>query len=245
MNQYEYENYLMHYGVKGMKWGHRKRQAFSAKAAGHRFSAKTMGVYEGMNRKLGNKTSANAFKQVKEGQLKKAEQAQADANARKEAKNTPEAKAARRKTAIKVGAAVAGTALAAYGAYKVGQAIKDKNFKLAEEKGSKAFDDYIKDHYADRIGSTIFKDGTSRLDVHYGNGNSSYTMFKDNSANDYYNKLKLRNLEVEREAGDIYSGYLNRASQDSFKNATKNVANHYTEKAKEAATDYIRRKRLK
>lgn len=94
MQYYDYHNdYLMHHGVKGMKWGVRKkRNAFSVKAAGHKFSAKTMGVYESMNRKMGNKTSANAFRVVKEGQLKKAEQAQAAANQRREQKRTNRSK---------------------------------------------------------------------------------------------------------------------------------------------------------
>lgn len=45
---------------------------------------------------------------------------------------TPEEIAARRKKAIKVGAAVAGTALAAYGAYKVSKIIANKNVNRGE-----------------------------------------------------------------------------------------------------------------
>ena len=58
--------------------------------------------------------------------------------------NTPEAKAARKekvKKAVKVGAAVAATALAAYGAYKMGtNFIKNKNNQLAFERGREAAD---------------------------------------------------------------------------------------------------------
>lgn len=47
---------------------------------------------------------------------------------------TPEQKAARRKKAVKIGAAVVGTALAAYGAYKVSSVVKDKAYnKLMDE----------------------------------------------------------------------------------------------------------------
>lgn len=46
-----------------------------------------------------------------------------------------EALAARRKRAIKIGAAAAGTALAAYGAYKVNKYIKTKNCQIAAKRG--------------------------------------------------------------------------------------------------------------
>lgn len=51
-------------------------------------------------------------------------------------RNTPEAKAARRKKALKVGAAVAGTVLATYGAYKAHNYIKTKNVQLSAKKGA-------------------------------------------------------------------------------------------------------------
>ena len=60
----------------------------------------------------------------------------AKSQARDAARNTPEAKAARKeklKKAAKVGAAVAGTALAAYGAYKVSKAISNKKQMKAAE----------------------------------------------------------------------------------------------------------------
>ena len=48
---------------------------------------------------------------------------------------TPEKIAARRKKALKIGAAVAGTALAAYGAYKLNDYVKTKNCQIAAERG--------------------------------------------------------------------------------------------------------------
>ena len=60
---------------------------------------------------------------------------------------TPEQKAARRKKALKVGAAVVGTALAAYGAMKFKNAIRDKNLQIQIEKGRKSVAEYAKNMY--------------------------------------------------------------------------------------------------
>ncbi len=130
-----YPDYLMHYGVKGMKWGHRKRQAFSFKAAGHRALAKNYEINENFYKKNNrNKVLASANAQAKNQQLKKAEAAQAEANKRRDAV-TPEQRAARRKKAIIAGTAVAGTALAAYGAYKLNKYVKTKNCEIAAKRG--------------------------------------------------------------------------------------------------------------
>lgn len=61
--------------------------------------------------------------------------------------STPEAQAAARKAkvkkAVKIGAAVAGTALAAYGSYKVSKALKDKAFVAAHKRGLEAASKYM------------------------------------------------------------------------------------------------------
>ena len=62
--------------------------------------------------------------------------------------STPEAQAAARKAkvkkAVKVGAAVAATALAAYGSYKVSKALKNKAFTVAHTRGAEAAAKYMK-----------------------------------------------------------------------------------------------------
>lgn len=146
-NYYNYpDEYLMHYGVKGMKWGHRKRQAFSVSATKHRIAAKTYDINSKNNR---NRALASSNAAARNQALKKAEKAQASANAKKEARNTPEAIAARKakmKKAAIVGAAVAGTALAAYGAYKASKYLKSEAGKRSYESGKQ----YAKEHFFDK-----------------------------------------------------------------------------------------------
>ena len=60
------------------------------------------------------------------------------------------AKEARRKNAkraLAIGAAVVGTALAAYGAKKASDALKDKAFKSAHERGKKAIEKYMDEQF--------------------------------------------------------------------------------------------------
>lgn len=80
-----YNGELYHYGVKGMKWGHRKRQPFSVSAAGHRTMARVYGMNERVYKKS-NKALSSMNATAKNRQLKLAEQAQAQANAKRAAK---------------------------------------------------------------------------------------------------------------------------------------------------------------
>lgn len=110
---------LYHYGVKGMKWGHRKSRIQLAREA--RRSSQTSAAAN---------TSRDAYAQAK----------QAYKQAKKAERNSPEAKAeraARAKRAAKIGAVAAGTALAAYGAYKLNKYVKTKNCQIAAERGVK------------------------------------------------------------------------------------------------------------
>ena len=131
------ENELYHFGVKGMKWGVRRNRA----NLGGNGSFRTRRLQRAVNandrdvrslKSAGYKKEAAAVKAV--GDKNRAMLVKSQA--RDAAKNTPEAKAARKeklKKAAKVGAAVAGTALAAYGVYKVSKAISNKKQMQAAE----------------------------------------------------------------------------------------------------------------
>ena len=74
-------NELYHYGVPGMRWGHRKAQPFSAKATGHRIAAKLYDVNARTYAKS-NRTLSSMNKAARTTQLKKAAAAQQAANAK-------------------------------------------------------------------------------------------------------------------------------------------------------------------
>ena len=139
-------DYLMHYGVKGMKWGVRKAARANAQKAYKETLSSTS--------RIGNSHYTRVRKAKKAGQQAYKETIKAERAAAKAERNTPEAKAARKEKAIKaakIGAAVAGTVLAAYGAKKASDYIKSEAGKRSYESGKK----YAQDHFfskADKAG---------------------------------------------------------------------------------------------
>ena len=210
---------LYHYGVPGMRWGHRKARPVSTERARMQ-SARA--AYKKSNREF-NKAREKAVSysrthpsfQNSKGHKraeanrrwddadKKAQQAKNDKaaykQAKKEYKQTDEYRAKRAK-AVKAGAVVAGTALAAYGAYKVNKVIRDKNAQI-------------------RIGQELVKankdiDFTDKQLDRLKRGQSNETMAM---VNKNFNKYAAERLSEAQNDG------IDRAASDSLVTAAKNV----------------------
>lgn len=144
---------MYHYGIKGMRWGVRRYQNEdgSLTSRGVKRYAEAGYAQDSYNR---NKTRAGkAYDKVTgahkyAGRImydissdaankRRAEKYAAEQKAAKEARNTPEARKARIKKAVVVGAAAAGTVAAVYGAYKLNQFVKERNCQIAVARGHK------------------------------------------------------------------------------------------------------------
>lgn len=209
------EDELKHYGVKGMKWGvRRRREALNAYSGARKSSAAKTGV----GRRLDAKKAYN--KSMKDSN-------DANKNIVKDKWNNLSDK---QKKAIKIGAAAAGTALAAYGAYKLGStAIRNKNFELSVAKGKVEARNYLDANRNNVVGLSVFKDGTSTVEQRYGNGNRVVTKFASEKAGrDFYKSLNIKDDLAERHADRIIDNHVSRAQNATLREATRNVADHYT-----------------
>ncbi len=134
---------LYHYGVPGMKWGHRKGPT-SLAGAGHRALAGVYGINQRFYSKTGNKTLASMNSAARNQQLKKA--AAADAAKASKAKSARGAKVAKAKLATnaktsyneslrgkaaKLGAKVVGKS------YKINESVERKKSAVASKVGLK------------------------------------------------------------------------------------------------------------
>lgn len=172
MTEIEYE--LYHHGVKGMKWGKRKdkyvtaRQGLkNARAAGQdawRKSvsdnggtlvgrSKQFAVYKNPADKFrGRKAATDAYKNAYKESIKADKAYNKQLRVERKASNPNR----NREIAIAAGAA-AGTALAAYGTYKVVNAIKNKDFKRRMDGAMRAVDVWAERGRLD-IGMSQIKD---------------------------------------------------------------------------------------
>ena len=121
--------------------------------------------------------------------------------------NSPDAQAAAKearrqkaKRAVKIGAAVVGTALAAYGAKKLHDTVRDKNYNYRMEQGKKAIDQYIKK--------------TSSL----------YTPGED------WRVRMAREDRDQKYREKVFKAASNQADKDSFGTAVRNILTDYLDK---------------
>lgn len=173
-----YSDELYHYGVRGMRWGHRKAPT-SLAGTGHRALAGVYGINQRFYNRTGNKALASMNAQARNSQLKKASIADKRAN-------TPEAKAARKaraKKAAAVGGAVAVAALAAYGGHKYSSLKKEMNTMNSRIKVGQALVDNL---YKDNASFTNKHNPALSSSVSYlGNDFKFHTATK--TANSYEN----------------------------------------------------------
>ena len=153
---------LCHYGIPGMKWGRRKARPEATGMGRFRSSRVTQAP-----------SPRQAYK-AQQQQAKKAYKEEMNAY-----KQTPEYKAqriAKAKTAAKIGAAAAGTALAAYGVYKVAKYVQNEKARKA---GEQAVKDAIakqmrEQEYARQRFERMMRDATPGSRVYSGGGGAVF-----------------------------------------------------------------------
>lgn len=195
MNQYN--NELYHFGVKGMKWGHRKAVIKTQSTGRKRYSDNT--------------DSADSTENTKKKGL-----------------------TVKQKKALQIGAAAAGTALAAYGAYKVAKFVKNKNVEIQIKKGKECVEYAVKDQAnkrpmrAQAIYDRTFRDTWRELRSQGREVDSGFERVvreKARAARD--NFIELDEWNNARYAAQRMEEIRNEAEKDSLGKAAKNVYNYY------------------
>lgn len=188
-NYIAYPDELYHYGVPGMKWGVRKRR----ETFGPRINLGRNRAYSKERYALNKPMRTETNHKVKTGRL---------------SKRTDVYKAKRAKY-IKIGVAVAGTALAVYGAYKLNKYVKSTNFKYHQEIGEKIYNDYIKN---------------SKLAVR------AHTLYQESAIAGVGSRASERSYKAQqvlsRNALDRRASEIAKANTDNFVTAARNTYNY-------------------
>ena len=255
---------LMHYGVPGMRWGHRKARPLSAersryvnakatyKADKKAYSKAYDKAYSYSGRHLisqfvGKKQKAESDRRWKDVDNKATQLNKSKSTikqAKKEYKQSAEYKAKRAK-ALKTGAAVAGAALAIYGTYKLSKFIGEKNTDIRINEGRAKCDRMVKKldemrlkdlastggpnirfHNPRSYNRTGFQYSRNGRDVRLAR---EYRKTAPTLKREQYNNIETR--IAEKTMKDAF----NKAENDSFRTAAKNVSKYYLEEAKRKA----------
>lgn len=149
-----------------------------------------------------------------------------------------EARKAKAKKAVKIGAAVAGTALAAYGTYKLAKYMQGKRNQAAFQKAQ----DYVNKNVYRKFDHMQFRDGTHQMGFRSENGAMIYT--DRGSRNNLGKAVGKHNAQVVAKGRQMYKDATNTRldrglakvvnTGDAVGNAAKNAANATKAAAKNA-----------
>lgn len=141
---------LYHHGVKGMKWGVRKKYVTIRQAVKNAKNTGNKAYKDSMTKdRVALKGKNGGFRKSINNANKAKKQAMEDSIAADKAKNreirnnNKATNPNRKRELIIAGTAIAGTALAAYGAHKVSNAVKDRVFQNHMRKGNEAVAHFI------------------------------------------------------------------------------------------------------
>ena len=232
-----YEVELYHHGVKGQKWGVRH---FQNKDGSYKPGAE--GRYDGSDAPRRTSSFKNSLKSAKarlsvrkknhdlSSQNKKlAAQNKKLSDKNEEAKEGKKFKLSdRQKKALKVGAAIAGTALAAYGAKKLYDYVdaSHKGKLLAKKLLEDAGGDFesASTSILKRQSHLMFDHNTNQItDKTYNKGNRLYKATKKSIA-DAYRKAHFEDSQLNKDVGYI-SGAVKARRKEQFAKATKGIRN--------------------
>ena len=247
MSQYylTQQDYLMHHGVKGQKWGQRQYQnedgsltaagrehygygearskMQSAKAkykAAQKAYGKAFNKASGAGQYLRNLTKRGREENERRADTlvktaKDAEKARlVYKDAKKEYKSSDEYKARQEKfkKAAIAGAAIVGTALVAYGAYKLSQANKTKAFEAAAKEGERKVRELTRSYESAKKSVEYAKS--------VGGGSGRNEHYKWNvDKNGYYSISQLSDREIAKDNATAAAKYNAEVAKEKYRNA--------------------------
>ena len=256
---------LYHYGIPGMRWGHRKSpnsydgsitKSGKYKASNGVVIAKSKNPAVAAMRRFSTSVPGRALSAVGRGQMSKAtgrskeslkNQEKREREALKEyykvggdkmlkksvnnrnsnnSGNQKQPMSTKKKAAI-AATAVVGTALAAYGAYKVSKFIKMKNVQIATEKGKEIAKEYMDSNKMNLKVIQKFKDGTYRVAAKTKYSSSHLSPMNKEELRSTVRDIGEYNAKIMNTANGLKNQTINKAANDNLLSATKNVARYY------------------